>query len=70
MALDMSWRLAIVVLLPIVGGVKLDEVLGTTPLLALLGIIIGTIGVAYVMWRTYKLAENVEFSELDNQEKN
>ena len=35
--LNMSWQLALVVLVPIVGGYQLDKTLGTSPLLTLVG---------------------------------
>jgi F0F1-type ATP synthase assembly protein I len=50
-ALDMSWRLAIVVLVPIIGGFKLDEVLHMTPLLTIIGFILAMGGVALVLWQ-------------------
>jgi hypothetical protein len=52
--LDMSWRLAIVVLLPIIGGYKLDQFLGTLPALTIIGFVVAMSGMAYVMWRAIK----------------
>ncbi len=51
-ALDMSWRLAIVVLVPIIGGFELDQKLDMTPLLTITGFILAMIGMGLVMWRT------------------
>ncbi len=59
MALDMSWRLAIVVLVPIIGGFKLDDALHTTPLLTIVGFILAMGGVALVLWRTLQVANNI-----------
>lgn len=56
MALDMSWRLAVVVLVPIVGGFKLDEKLKTTPALTILGFVLAMAGMALVMWRTLRVS--------------
>jgi F0F1-type ATP synthase assembly protein I len=56
MALDMSWRLAIVVLVPIVGGFKLDEALDMTPLLTIVGFLLAMSGVALVCWKTLQAA--------------
>lgn len=56
MALDMSWRLAVAVLVPIIGGFELDSKLGTTPLLTVLGFIIAMAAAALVMWRTLQVA--------------
>ena len=59
MALDMSWRLALVVLVPIVGGYELDSHFGTTPILTILGFMLAMVGTGYVMWRTLQVANNV-----------
>lgn len=39
-ALGMSWQLAVVVILPIVGGYKLDEQLGSAPWLTIAGFVL------------------------------
>lgn len=49
--LQMSWRLAIVVLIPLIGGVKLDESFNTSPYLTVLGILLAIGGVYYVLRR-------------------
>lgn len=51
---DMSWRLAIMVVVPIVGGVKLDERFNTSPSYTLLGFMAAATGGCYVVWRTLK----------------
>ena len=48
-ALDMSWRLAIVVLVPIIGGFELDRRLQTTPLLTIVGFLLAMVGMAAVL---------------------
>jgi hypothetical protein len=59
MVLDMSWRLAIVVIVPIVGGFKLDEKLGTTPGLTITGFILAMVGFSLVCWQTLQAANSV-----------
>lgn len=51
MALDMSWRLAIVVLVPIIGGFELDQRLDTAPLLTITGFLLAMAGMALVLWQ-------------------
>ena len=58
MALDMGWRLAIVVLVPVVGGFELDTHLGTTPLLTVIGFILAMVGSGFVMWQTLQTANS------------
>ncbi len=50
-ALDMSWRLAIAVLVPIIGGYELDHKLHLTPLLTIVGFVLAMGGMALVLWR-------------------
>src|SRR5690606_14860349 len=56
LALDMTWRLALVVLVPVIGGFKLDEKLGSTPSFTILGFVVAMTGMGYVMWRTVQVA--------------
>jgi F0F1-type ATP synthase assembly protein I len=48
--MDMSWRLAIVVLIPIVGGFKVDEKLKTSPIFVIVGFLLAMAGTGYVLW--------------------
>jgi F0F1-type ATP synthase assembly protein I len=50
-SLQMSWKLAIVVLIPLIGGVKLDQHLNTSPWLTILGVLLAIGGVYYVLNR-------------------
>lgn len=59
MALDMSWRLAAVVLVPIVGGYELDSHFGTTPLITVAGFVVAIAGAGLVMWRTLQVANKM-----------
>ena len=67
MALDMTWRLAIVVLVPVIGGFKLDEALDTSPALTLLGFLLAMGGMAYVMWQTLQKANQTTMPKKDNK---
>lgn len=49
--MNMSWQLAIVVLVPIIGGAKLDKHFHTMPLWTIVGFIIAMIGMGAVIWR-------------------
>ncbi len=57
LALDMTWRLAFVVLIPIVGGYELDKKLNSAPGFLILGLVISTAGVILVLKRTLKVVE-------------
>jgi hypothetical protein len=47
----MSWQLAIVVLVPIIGGFELDKSLDTLPALTIAGFFVAMVGMALVVWR-------------------
>lgn len=59
MALDMSWRLALAVLIPIIGGYELDSRFGTTPLLTLTGFVLAMAGFGLVLWRTTQAVSQI-----------
>ena len=69
MALDMSWRLAIVVLVPIIGGFKLDEALNMSPLLTITGFLVAMTGMGIVMWQTYSAANQIDLPKNPKGEK-
>ncbi len=50
-ALSMSWQLAVVVLVPVIGGFKLDEHFNTGPLLTILGFLVASGGMTLVLWQ-------------------
>lgn len=50
-AMTMSWQLAIVVLVPIIGGFELDKKLNMAPLLTIVGFVLAMIGMGSVVWR-------------------
>jgi F0F1-type ATP synthase assembly protein I len=53
--LNMSWQLAIVVLVPIIGGYKLDILFGSLPVFTIVGFLIAMVGSGIVMWRQLQL---------------
>lgn len=57
MALDMSWRLALVVLVPVIGGFELDRRLKTSPALIIVGFVIAMAGTGLVLWQTMRTAD-------------
>jgi F0F1-type ATP synthase assembly protein I len=59
MALDMSWRLAAAVLVPIIGGFELDSHLGTTPLLTVVGFVVAIAAAVLVMRQTLQAANKL-----------
>lgn len=56
MVLTMSWQLALVVIVPIVGGHLMDEHFKTTPWMTLGGLAVAVIGVFGVLTRVVALA--------------
>jgi uncharacterized membrane protein YhaH (DUF805 family) len=53
-ALNMSWQLAIVVLVPVVGGFKLDQKLHSLPVLTMIGFIVAIVCMVIVVQRQLK----------------
>ena len=56
MALNMTWQLAIVFLVPIVGGFELDKHLKTMPWLTITGAVIAMLGILLILRQTLKQA--------------
>jgi F0F1-type ATP synthase assembly protein I len=54
-AMNMSWQLAIVVLVPIIGGFELDKKLNMLPLLTITGFVLAMVGMGLVVWRQMQL---------------
>lgn len=53
--MDMSWQMALVVLIPIVGGFELDQKLNTLPAFTIIGFLLAMAGMALVIRRQLKL---------------
>jgi F0F1-type ATP synthase assembly protein I len=56
MAVDMGWRLAATVLVPIIGGFELDKALKTSPWLTVLGFLLALAGTALIFWQTLQVS--------------
>lgn len=56
MALSMTWQLALVVVIPIIGGFKLDEALSSSPWFTVLGFVIAAVGTMLVLKRIVLVA--------------
>ncbi len=67
-ALNMSWQLAIVVLLPVIGGVTLDKHFGTA-VYTYIGLGVALIGSGVVMWRTMQVANRMPVPKLTPAER-
>ena len=62
--ITMSWQLAIVVLVPIIGGVELDKAFGTSHVCLFIGLAIAAIGTTVVLWRTAQAANRIPVPKL------
>jgi F0F1-type ATP synthase assembly protein I len=56
LAMDMTWQLAVVVIVPIVGGYLLDKHFTTTPWLTIIGFLLAAVGMFAVLRRTLNQA--------------
>jgi len=61
--LGMGWYVALCIVIGIIGGLKLDDVVGTQPLFTLLGVLLGTVAAFYGI---YKMALPI-LKELDTK---
>jgi F0F1-type ATP synthase assembly protein I len=57
-SLDMSWRLAIAVLVPIIAGFELDKHLKTTPALTIVGFVVAMVATFFILKRTLEMADS------------
>lgn len=51
----MSWQLAIVVLVPIIGGFELDKKLDIVPVLTIAGFFVAMAGMGLVVWHQLQI---------------
>jgi F0F1-type ATP synthase assembly protein I len=65
MAMGMSWRLAFVVILPIVAGFKVDAHFDTSPLGTITGFLLALVGMVLVLRRMLKEVAGQDFSTPD-----
>lgn len=61
MGLDMSWRLALGVLIPLIGGAELDKLWHTSPLMLIIGFVLAVIGSVITIRRTLRLSSQITF---------
>ena len=66
MVLSMTWQLAVVVIVPIVGGYWLDQRFGSSPILTLAGLALAILGMIWVLWRTVRTA-NTRVAEVQKR---
>jgi F0F1-type ATP synthase assembly protein I len=52
--LEMGWQLALIVLIPLIAGIKLDQHFASSPSYTLAGFMLAIAGGAAVVWRTVK----------------
>jgi F0F1-type ATP synthase assembly protein I len=67
--LNMGWRLAITVVVPIVGGVKLDERFKSTPSLTILGLMLATVAGCVAVWSTVKEVNQEQAEEEEKRKR-
>lgn len=67
MVLDMSWRMAFVVLVPIIGGFELDKWLDMTPVFTITGFVLAMVGMGLVMWQTMQTANKIEIPKKETK---
>ena len=60
MALDMTWRLAAAILIPIIGGFELDQHFDMSPTWTIIGFVVAMAGMAFVLWQTLQAANQIE----------
>jgi len=69
LAIKMSWQLATVVLVPIIGGSLLDKALKTNHTLSFIGLGVAAIGSVLVMWGIMQEANRLPVPKLTDAEK-
>jgi F0F1-type ATP synthase assembly protein I len=68
-AMNMSWQLALVVLVPVIGGVQLDKAFGTKYICTFIGLGLALLGSGVVMWRTMQAAKSLPVPKLTEAQK-
>jgi uncharacterized membrane protein len=69
MALNMSWQLAVVVLIPIIAGVQLDKKFDSAPVLLFVGLALAVLGSIAIMWRTMRMANKLPVPKLTDEQR-
>ena len=69
-ALNMSWQLAIVVLVPILGGYALDTHFKSLPLWTAVGFVLAMLSMVAVVWQQYKrFSPKITKADIENARK-
>lgn len=61
--MNLSWRLALTVLIPLVGGIKLDQHFNTSPSYTLAGLFLAIFGACMTVWGTVKEVNQLQAEE-------
>ena len=69
MAGNMTWQLALVVLVPIYGGMELDKHLTSSNIYLFIGLALAVVGSALIMWRTMQIANRLPVPKLTAAQK-
>jgi F0F1-type ATP synthase assembly protein I len=69
MALNMSWQLAVVILVPVVAGTQLDKAFNTSNVYTFVGLGVALLGSIAVMWRTMQVANKLPVPKLTAEQK-
>lgn len=69
LAADMSWKLAIAVLVPILAGVQIGKATGSQTVWTLIGLGISVIASAAVLWQTLQAANRLPVPKLTDAER-
>lgn len=65
-AIGMSWQLAVIVLVCILGGYKLDDMTGSSPVFTLIGLVLALAGSIVVIRSALSKMNNFEVKSDDN----
>jgi F0F1-type ATP synthase assembly protein I len=69
LAVDMTWKLAIAVMVPIIGGVYIDKAANTDHVFTFIGLALAALGSIGVMWQTVQTANSLPVPKLSAAEK-
>jgi len=69
MALAMSWKLALVVMIPVIGGALLDRRLDSFHVFLFVGLAVAVLGSVLVMWQAMQAANRLPVPKLTAAEK-
>ncbi len=67
--LNMGWRLAVTVVIPIVAGVKIDDHFHTSPSYTLVGLMLAAVAGSAAVWTTIKQVNKEQADEAEFEKK-